>query len=220
MYLTLRTAYEKLVKDNAKIEDRTSKRFRQFSDLATSIVPDIIGMMDKNFDNYLDIGCGDFSITSLIATIFSVKNTYGVDIIMQKNIPDNINFRLLPRNVNFKLPFAKNKFDVVSCMMSLHHIQNVESCIKEIYNVLVDNGMFIIREHDCISIQMALMLDVMHGFYSMVYSHETDSLRDYYARYYTSDMLCNLICSYGFALIYKTDPIGPFRWYHAIFIKV
>ena len=119
----------------------------------------------------LDIGCGNCIMTRDLGIAFNMKkdDIYGADIPQEfeqkwaETRPKNINFVLIHNN---KLKF-KRKFDLITCMMVLHHIdeQILNQYLKDIYNLLNDNGIFIIKEHDCFNAIDYIMADIEHSLY-------------------------------------------------------
>jgi len=57
--------------------------------------------------------------------------------------------------------------DVVFCMVSLHHMneETVANCLREIQRVLKPGGLFMIKEHDCISETAKLLIEWEHHLY-------------------------------------------------------
>ena len=72
---------------------------------------------------------------------------------------------------SYSLPYEDASCDVILALMSLHHIPNKRLMLDEIKRILKPGGLFIIREHDCVSNGLGLVLDVVHGFYSMVWAN-------------------------------------------------
>lgn len=57
-----------------------------------------------------------------------------------------INQTEISENGNF--PFSSNYFSIITALMVLHNIDDIESALLEIYRVLKPNGIFIIKEYD------------------------------------------------------------------------
>ncbi|EFC43055.1 predicted protein [Naegleria gruberi] len=169
--------------------------------------------------NMLDIGCSEGSITAVVGTELglSKENIHGCDVRdIGKSYTTGFTFTLISEDNN-KLPYESNSFSLVVALMSLHHIKNVEETIKEIHRVLEPGGVFIIREHDCTPTEISLVLDIMHGLYSMVWSSPREMpnfCTEYYAEYRSREEWSNLISSlkyqdgeklYGFEVDYSED---------------
>jgi ubiquinone/menaquinone biosynthesis C-methylase UbiE len=99
--------------------------------------------------NYLDIGCFDGNITFAIGNYFNLQKSQinGVDIVEFNNRNKNITFA---KYDGITLPYDDNSFDLITCLMTLHHIQNenLSKIMCEIYRVLKKNGIVIVREHN------------------------------------------------------------------------
>lgn len=186
-------------------------------------------------ERILDIGCGDGSITKVLQQRLQldVSSVHGCDINPIKT--DDFTFTLIPEIPNDntpRLPYPDGHFNVVYALMSLHHIRNIESMLTEIHRVLAPNGLVIIREHDCVTNGLGLVLDVIHGFYSMVWSNPKELKcfhEEYWANYRTAKQLDILIESSRFTRItgtnrdenypiyYHGKVINPLKHYWAIY---
>lgn len=114
--------------------------------------------------SYLDIGCSRGTITSILSNSMKIPESYAIDII-DTNLPD-IEYTRVSDNTTI-LPYADEKFDFITCLMSLHHIKYLESYINEIYRCLKKDGIVIIQEHDAQTFDDYIFLDILHGLYSM-----------------------------------------------------
>lgn len=186
---------------------RIGDRVKAFTDLITVQGP------------ILDIGCADGKIVKAIGDHMNLQkeDVHGIDVYRDPHLAD-ITFHLRDPS-DEKLPFADNSFAVVTAMMSLHHIKNVEATVREVRRVLRDDGIFIIREHDA-SGKIGLFLDVVHGLYSISLKEEIedkDFVRNYYAKYRSIDEWIRMMKENGFALVYRGDVRGPQRFFYASF---
>ncbi len=123
-------------------------------------------------NKYLDIGCFDGHISKAVGALFNLDRTqiYGVDIKSYQHTSD-ITFMQYDGK---KLPFVDASFELVTCLMTLHHVDpaNLEQLIAEITRVLKPGGIVILREHDVGLEQQpvtAAGLDLMHDFYDYVW---------------------------------------------------
>jgi len=175
----------------------------------------------RKIDTYLDIGCNEGSITSAVAEILDASCVYGCDIFKPVKVDNSFNFVLLDLN-SYYLPFENDSQDVVTAFMSLHHIKEVETTLKEVGRILKPNGIFIIREHDCQPKELSVLLDLMHGFYSQVWEDEKEmeNFKEHYACYRTKNELTEIIEKSGsLKTIYTSDVIGVCRYFYKIFTK-
>jgi SAM-dependent methyltransferase len=135
----------------------------------------------------LDIGCGDGSITKIVKQKFGLgaHQMFGCDIC--PIITSDFGFHAIDESC--LLPYPDAHFDIVYALMSLHHIRKLDVMLGEIRRVLIPGGLLIVREHDCISNGLSDILDIVHGFYAMVWNspREHVSFQDeYYGKYQTA----------------------------------
>ena len=140
---------------------------------------------------YLDIGCGDGKKTNLIGKIFNIKknNIYGTDIELwgpyMANKKFNFDFKYILKNE--KLDFPDNTFDFITCILTLHHIKNLDSMINEIYRVLKPHGSFILIEHDILNYMDNLIVDIQHTFFAFLYDNNKNYIKNpYYSNYFNN----------------------------------
>ena len=169
---------------------------------------------------YLDIGAGDCSITKNVANLLNIiyKNVYATEIYPKSSECNEINYLLVTNSI---LPNEfTNKFNLITCIMSLHHL-DYETMIKELSRVIKNNGILIIREHDCISDNLVVYLDVLHGFHLMVFKDYMDDFRNYKAFYHSSSFWNKLLETHGFKQIfYRKRKGNTGEKYHAGYIKL
>jgi SAM-dependent methyltransferase len=181
--------------------------------------------------SYLDIGCFDGGITEAMGRCFHLDKhqTHGVDIKPYKDEYANITFTAYD---GIKLPFSDDSFDLITCLMTLHHIpkDNLEPLLKEISRVMKHDGIIILREHDIGQRQVELkhhVLDIMHDFYDYVWSNKLGQwVIDFEkTNYKTSIEWSELLLRYGF--IEHTEPeinksvrFNPFGHYVCSYKKV
>lgn len=95
----------------------------------------------------LDLGCGSGISTKKLKEWGA--EAIGIDIsenmieIAKRTLPDTT-FVIADME---KLPFKDNSFDVVSCSMSLHYINDLGPTFEEVYRVLKTKGVFVFSTH-------------------------------------------------------------------------
>jgi SAM-dependent methyltransferase len=196
-------------------------------------IKSITKRIDMRFhvSSYLDIGCFDGGITKAMGQYFNLNKmqTYGVDIKPYKDNYADITFAVYD---GIQLPFSDSSFDLMSCLMTLHHIpkDNLELLLKEISRVMKPDGILILREHDVGHRQIELkhhVLDVMHDFYDYVWSNKLGQwVSDIgHTNYKTSVEWSELLLKYGF--IEHTSPainqsiqFNPFGHYICSYKKI
>lgn len=139
---------------------------------------------------YLDIGCARGHKTKAFAKELGIeKNNYwGTDIenwgpYKQQEINHDFNFKYILNDG--KLDFEDNSFDICTCFLVLHHVENLSNIISEISRVLKPSGMLILVEHDNHDDYDNLILDILHMLYGYIYDSNTNYISNPdYAQYY------------------------------------
>lgn len=174
-------------------------------------------IINKN-DIILDIGGADCSIIKELGEKLNInkQNIYCTDIIYPKDYKDgyinDINFKLLIQDT--KLPFDDNSITLVTCLMTLHHVKNIEYLLNEIFRILKPNGILIIREHDLTYNGIAMVFDIMHGLYELVYTNPQQNpnfQNEYYANYKSKKGWRELAYNIGFSTQYPYVPNSKYN---------
>ena len=202
---------------------------------AESVVAEIknnINNLNK-LDNYLDIGCGDCIKTFYIGKLLGLesKHIYGADIGQwygysnKTREHDSINF--IKIEPNKALTIKDNTFSLVSAYMMLHHVENLELMITELYRIIKHDGYLIIIEHDAISNIDKMLCDIEHSLFAFMYENAKENfLQTYYATYYDKDEWNILFLKNGFKYIASnfifdaTVNITPTRTFYSIYQKI
>jgi SAM-dependent methyltransferase len=111
--------------------------------------------------NYLDIGCGNGVITTYFGKMIEAENIYGVDPVEQKPLEGIV----ITKGTAEKLPYPDNNFDFITALVSLHHIKDLDTAVKELYRVMKPGGYLLIKEHDCWNAMDAMMVDLEHSIF-------------------------------------------------------
>lgn len=186
----------------------------------------------------LDIGCAQGHITVSIGDYLdlSPSQIHGCDVIdLSEDHPNHRKFiyKKINDQSNKRLPYESESSDVILALMSLHHIPQVDDILSEIHRILKKDGIFIIREHDSSSLKFETILDVVHGFYGLVWSNppEFTKFDEYFRRYFECDELINLIesknlkCIFNdnrkepYPMFYRNKVVNPLKHYYAVFRK-
>lgn len=100
--------------------------------------------LDRNA-KYLDVGCGDGILTFGRAKKIGTKKIYGCDLV------DDYIFEAKKKNIfikkadlNNKLPFGDNEFDIITATQVIEHLSNADMFVSEIYRILKPKGIAII----------------------------------------------------------------------------
>jgi len=92
----------------------------------------------------LDVGCGDGYWSEKIKELG--YKTVSIDMHREyPNVDSDYEYsEMIPTDINEKLPFEDDSFDLVWCSEVIEHVQNHESAIMEMRRVLKPNGKLII----------------------------------------------------------------------------
>jgi ubiquinone/menaquinone biosynthesis C-methylase UbiE len=152
-----------------------------------SIIPKNINLYNKEV--FVDIGCGDGSITSELAKIYKFKKSIGVDVEnwfdTYTNKDKNIELVITDgKTINIK----DNSVDVILCNHVLHHIENLDDMLNEIARIIKKDGILIIKEHNCYYKELSYVIDIYHALYELVFKKkQNDKFIDNYYSNYLSD---------------------------------
>ena len=135
---------------------------------------------EKNI-KYLDICCGNGKKTDIFQKSLNVgkDNTYCTDINVwgpyknKSKIP--FQFKLI---VDDHLDYESNYFDIATCILSLHHISNLNKFIDEIYRIIKPGGFFILIEHSVITDYDRLFINIQHLLYTVLYDKKEDYIEN------------------------------------------
>jgi len=169
IYDLLRDHFHRLVTRKSEVENtgRSDSRACEIKNLL--LLQPSAEIESKDF-RILDIGCSQGLITESIGWELKLDESqvYGCDVrpLQQKR---KFQFQLVKDSE--PLPYESNTFNVITALMSLHHIETIELTLKEVNRLLKPGGVFIIREHDLFTPELEIVLDVMHGLYTRVWSN-------------------------------------------------
>jgi len=157
--------------------------------------------------SYLDVGCSRGIITSLLSSTMKIPAAYAIDI-MDLNL-HNIEYTRVSENACV-LPYSDKSFELITCLMSLHHIRNTEEYIREMHRCLKPGGIIIIQEHDAQCFDDHIFLDILHGLYCISWcrmgeQEDADFCANYEAFYLSKKALHALFKKYGFVRIEITE---------------
>jgi len=183
---------------------------------------------------YLDIGCGNGNIGKLFGKKLNINDNnifctelkawHGKERKLSEFAINNV--RLVD---DFdKLPYQDNHFDIITALMVLHHVKDVDKMLKEISRVLRKGGILIIREHDSFTMLDYILNEIEHGLYEIIHENQSyeDFKKDYYAKYHDWLEWDVILSKYGFKYFYANYDstsivwdVSPTRYYYAIYMK-
>jgi len=174
---------------NEKDKKRDSQHFPLLCnryEFCFEMIKEKIGNKLKKCEHYLDVCCGDGKKTILFGKVMGAKKVYGTDISLwgpysnQKKF--SFDFQLIKKDGT--LDYEDGQMDVITCFLSLHHIEKVETMIENIYQKLRKGGVFVVIEHDILNEMDNYIVDIEHMFYGYFYDKNKDYLdHPLYARY-------------------------------------
>lgn len=205
------------------INSRSKKAKIRFGEICK--IPEIMTHID-DVERYMDFGAGDCSMAVLLGQHFQVDNVYAIDIsewdgsLFDSGIyKDKCNFRTYD---GITIPFKTNSFDLITSFQVLHHIENVDAIISELYRVLCHGGVLIIREHNCHNNKMYKLIEIEHELHNKVFNPEINE-KEAYSCYRPKNTLKQLIIDAGFEYIgqhYMRDNVwNPTQYYYQAFLK-
>ena len=185
-----------------------------------SKILNIVKPLNIKINSLLDYGCANGTITKELAKNLNVSQIYGADI--KDLINPDFNFILLKDN-NF-MPSIKNKsIDFINASMVLHHVKDIDVTLKEFRRIISDNGIIVVREHDCRNTSFSTFLDILHGLYSVVWSEpmeDPDFVNTYEAYYKSYETWDKLFRIYGFQKIYFDYKKSVINAYYAVYTPI
>ncbi len=106
-------------------------------------------ILQHEFTDCLDIGCGTGALLSTIASARPNVALHGID--LSKQMIEVARERLPADSVlvvgdSETLPFEDNKFGLILCTYSFHHYLHPQRVLSEVKRVLVPNGTFILAD--------------------------------------------------------------------------
>jgi len=204
------TVEEELLADNTDDTDDTDNTGRN-NYMVDKIMKCIPYRSVKNIDSYLDYGCAEGAITADVGNRLrlSKDKVFGADI--RSLSSEGYTFIQLksenehPPLPNTILPQISNaSISLITCSMVMHHVRHPLQTMQELRRVIKPNGYLIIREHQCENSEMATVLDIVHGLYSLSWSTPVEwpnFIDEYRARYLSQTEMDDIAYQAGFQRI-------------------
>jgi ubiquinone/menaquinone biosynthesis C-methylase UbiE len=159
--------------DNRSLSIKICNEWEFIIDIIVLHYKKMLKNMGKNLNysnlKYIDIGCGRGNKTYKISKKLELnnKNIYGADIekwgpYEQSNLNHKFNFIKIK---NGKINGETNYFDFATCILMLHHVENLDDFLKEVKRVLKPGGILIVIEHNIYDDYDHLILDMLHFLY-------------------------------------------------------
>ena len=114
-----------------------------------------------------------------------------------------------------RLPFADATFDFISAIQVLHHIDDQNFAISELYRVLKPGGYLFLREHLCKTLEDWVTINLEHMLYDAVVPGDLGNYYNYHAHYF-GDILEQLLRNNRFTTLIQTSPAPPSQSYYLL----
>ncbi len=137
----------------------------------------------------LDLSCGDGKLLKLIKSQDKTNqlDLYGIDIVDHKFDSDIIKFH---KTSSDQTQFLNQTFDVITCLMSLHHYKNINQTLAEVGRILQPQGQFYVLD-------IFPQNELSQIIYNSIRCHEPY----HFEKFYTIDQFEELANQYSFNLI-------------------
>jgi ubiquinone/menaquinone biosynthesis C-methylase UbiE len=204
-------------KDNIKENIKDTSCDKWFSSIQSLSLIYNLYFKPKEIENkkikFIDICCGSGKKTTFFSKslYLSKENTYCTDI--QTWGPyKNKNKIKIPYQFKYindgKLDYEDNYFDLTTCILSLHHIKNLNEFIKEIYRITKPGGYFLLIEHSVENDYDRLFINIQHMFYSVFYDKKENYLENVEYTYCYNMYEWNYIMYKNKFYLKKEDPLS------------
>lgn len=176
----------------------------------------------KNVDIFLDIGCGDGQVLSIIAKEFNIKRPICCDIEDVRTTKENEFLLIEP---TFTLDFEENSVDIISIFHTLHHMIDAIFRLKDIHRVLKVGGFLFLKDHNVVTEEDAENVSFEHFVYSIAEGKATINDAEKYGEiepmfYYKESQVTKFLEAIGFKKLYVDLYNNPTKTYVAIYKKI
>ena len=195
------------------IRGRASARIQ---DILPTLTETLEHVTAPEVEQYLDVGCAEGGLTTAFGDALGLapENVLGCDVLAAAPAPG---FTFTTARSE-RLPYRDAQFQVVSFIMSLHHLKDLRASLAEAQRVLAPGGVLVIREHDCRSKHFGAYLDIVHFLYAAVVSdeivlrpgHEAEDFEGHRAMltsaFRTKESWSEVLATAGFTFVCKREP--------------
>lgn len=105
-------------------------------------------------------------------------------------------YKPIPQNL-----IANESVDLVTCHIGLHHCtpEALPGYIQSIHRILCKGGLFIMRDHDVKTPEMATFVSLVHTVFNLGLNVSWESDSKEYKSFKSIDEWSRIVCSYGFS---------------------
>ncbi|OGC55321.1 hypothetical protein A2200_02560 [candidate division WWE3 bacterium RIFOXYA1_FULL_41_11] len=167
-----------------------------------------LGMVGTN-KKALDIGAYNGAISKKIKALGNeVWATDATDAFSPEFSSAGIEF--VKSNIEEKLPYEDNKFDVVFAGEVLEHLVNTDGFVEEIKRILKKDGYLILTTHNTASLARRILLLLgRNPFFEASFTH-AGKLAAGHLRYFTFDLLLDFLNFHGLEVVERTSDVVNF----------
>ena len=137
--------------------------------------------IDTKNIKFLDICCGNGKKTEIFQKNLNLlkDNTYCTDIDMWGPYKNRSKMPFQFKLINDgKLDYQDNFFDLTTCMVSLHHVKDLNKFIDEIERITKPGGYFILVEHSVVTDYDRIFINIQHLLYTVLYDNRTNFMEN------------------------------------------
>jgi ubiquinone/menaquinone biosynthesis C-methylase UbiE len=188
--------------------ERVARRITQIQGLLGKIRP----------RSMVDVGCGDGEITQGLQAAYQLprQKVIGLEVFVRPNTKST--FVTMPFNGQ-ALPLPDKSQDLVTLFAVLHHAEEPEKLLKDIYRVMAPGGRLLVREFDAGSKELKLFNLVMDFILYKVYTPFPDVPVP--GNYFGTRTWNRMFEKAGFK-VEKTvhpEPDNPYRPFFSVLVK-
>ena len=133
--------------------------------------------------NIVDIGGGEGNILNYISRSFNIPSNNLFVVEQQQEWAEKYLFK---KNINYlfwnniDIDIKSDSIDIILIMVSLHHMTDntINSLLLNINRILKSNGLIIIKEHNCKTMEDIKVIDWEHHLYHILMSPRNDINED------------------------------------------
>lgn len=175
----------------------------------------------KPVKSYLDIGTGKGFIAAAMGQKLGVK-AKAIDIIqdVDKSLLDEIEFSIYDGII---IPYKH--LDLVTLIMVLHHVENLEKLLSNLYDSMSVGGHILVRDHDINSDTSRRLAMIQHQIMFELYGEDATPTRECFECYKSKKEIVEMFEKQGFKTIrvnntkYFKDKYNPTRYFYVMFVK-
>jgi hypothetical protein len=160
-------------------------------------------------DGYLEIGSPGRYISDLRKHIKLSGEVYLTNDMVPSNSPADIMERGQLSKIGTFIPLndyepitqiPDGSLDVIACHIGLHHcpIEKLDGYIKSLHRVLRKGGLFIMRDHDVKSPEMATFVSLVHTVFNLGLNETWEKDHAEFKAFKSVDEWSSILTSYGF----------------------